>query len=269
MLFNNYKNDNGNLVKYTPGIHAEYTCNEEIFKRVSDLVHKYKSPFFTHNSETKPEVDECKERWNGLTPTQVLDKFGLYDFGGGGYHCVHINDDDIEIFKKRDIIAVTCPGSNVKLASGIPKIQKFLDAGLKVAIGTDGPASNNAIDMFREMYLTTTLQKVTTDNGSALNAKTILKMVFENGAKCIGHEDSDSLDVGKLADIVMIDVDKPNMQPRNTFINNLVYSCGKQNVKLTMVDGKILYEDGKFNIGEDAEYVYKKCNELLKNLLNR
>ena len=84
VLFNNYKNDNGNLVKYTPGIHAEYTCNEEIFKRVSDLVHKYKSPFFTHNSETKPEVDECKERWNGLTPTQVLDKFGLYDFGGGG-----------------------------------------------------------------------------------------------------------------------------------------------------------------------------------------
>ena len=94
-------------------------------------------------------------------------------------------------------------------------------------------------------------------------------MVMVNGAACIGHPDADVLDEGKLADMVLIDVEKPNMQPRNTFINNLVYSCGKHNVKLTMIDGKILYEDGKFFINEDEKYVYKKCNELLKNLLER
>ena len=266
---NNYKNDNGNLVRYTFGIHAEYTNTEEMFKFMSDLVHKYKAPFYTHNSETKFEYDECKKRWGGLTPTQILDKFGLFDYGGGGYHCVYIDDDDIEIFKKRNLIAVTCPGSNVKLASGIPKVKKFIEKGLKVAIGTDGPASNNAIDMFREMYLTTTLQKVSNSDPAALNPKEILKMSMVNGAECIGHKDADSIEVGKLADIVLIDINKPNMQPRNKFINNLVYSCGKHNVKLTMVDGKILYEDGKFHINEDEEYVYKKCNELLKNLLER
>ena len=266
---NNYKGDKGNLVRYTFGVHAEYTNTEELLKLMSDLTHKYKEPFFTHNSETKFEYDECKKRWGGLTPTQVFEKFGLFDYGGGGYHCVHIDDDDIEIFKKRDLIVVTCPGSNVKLASGIPRVKKFLDSGLRVAIGTDGPASNNAIDMFREMYLTTTLQKVSNSDPTALNPKQILNMVMVNGAACIGHPDSDVLDEGKLADMVLIDVEKPNMQPRNTFINNLVYSCGKHNVKLTMIDGKILYEDGKFFINEDEKYVYKKCNELLKNLLER
>ena len=266
---NNYKNDNGNLVKYTLGIHAEYTNTKELLELISSLTHKYKDTFFTHNSESKKEVDECKERWGGLTPTQVFDKFGLFDYGGGCYHSVHLNDEDIEIFKKHNLIVVTCPGSNVKLASGIAPIKKYLDNGIRVAIGTDGPASNNAIDMFREMYLTTTLQKVTCKDPSILNAKEILNMVMVNGAYCLGHTDGDVIEEGKLADIVLIDVNKPNMQPKNNFINNLVYACGKQNVKLTMVDGKILYEDGKFFINEDENYIYKKCNELLHNLLNR
>ena len=123
--------------------------------------------------------------------------------------------------------------------------------------------------MFREMYLTTTLQKVSTNDPSVLPPKEILKMVMINGAACLGRTDGDVIEEGKLADIVMIDVNKPNMQPLNTFINNLVYSATKTNVKLTMVDGKVLYEDGKFFINEDENYIYKKCNELLKNLLNR
>lgn len=266
---NNYKNDNGNFVRYTLGMHAEYTNTKETLKLVSDLTHKYKATFFTHNSETKKEFDECKERWGGLTPTQVFEEYGLFDYGGGCYHCVWIDDKDIEIFKKHNLIAVTCPGSNVKLASGIPPVKKFLDKGMRVAIGTDGPASNNAIDIFREMYLTTTLQKVTERDPAILNPKEILNMVFVNGASCLFHEDADCIEEGKLADLVLIDVNRPNMQPLNTFINNLVYAADKTNVKMTMIDGVIRYMDGKFNIGEDESYVYKKCNELLKNLLNR
>ena len=269
LKLNNYKGDNGNLIKYTLGLHAEYTNTDETMKLISDLVHKYKGTFFTHNAETKKEVDECKERWGGLTPTQVFEEYGLFDYGGGSYHCVHVEDKDIEIFKKHNLIAVTCPGSNVKLASGIAPIKKFLDNGINVAIGTDGPASNNAIDIFREMYLTTTLQKVTCGNPSLVNAKEILNMVMVNGALAMGHKDADCIEEGKLADLTLIDIYKPNMQPENTFINNLVYACGKQNVKLTMVDGKIRYMDGKYYIGEDENFIYKKCNELLKNLLNR
>ena len=266
---NNYKNDNGNLIKYTLGLHAEYTNTKETMRLIADLVHKYKGTFFTHNSETKKEVEECKERWGGLTPTQVFEEYDMFAYGGGSYHCIYFDDKDIEIFKKHNLIAVTCPGSNVKLASGIAPIKKFLDNGIRVAIGTDGPASNNAIDIFREMYLTTTLQKVTNGDPSLINAKEILNMVMVNGAYALGHEDACYIEEGQLADLVLIDVNQPNMQPLNTFINNLVYAAGKQNVKVTMIDGIIRYMDGSYYINEDIKYIYKKCNELLKNLLDR
>lgn len=267
--YNNYKDDNGNLIRYTFGLHAEYTNNETTFKLISDLIHKYRAPFFSHNSETKKEVMECKERWGGLTPTEVHEKYGLYDFGGGGYHCIYFSDNDIEIFKKHNLSIVTNAASNIKLASGIAPIKKYLKNNINIAIGTDGPASNNTIDMFREMYLISTLSKLVENDPAAIEAKSIIKMAIENGAKCLGYNDTDALEVGKKADIVLIDVNTPNMQPKNIFVNNLVYACGKQNVKITMVDGKILYENGKYYIGEDEDFIYKKCNELLKNLLNK
>ena len=267
--FNNYKGDNGNLIKYTFGLHAEYTNNETTFKLMSELIHKYKTPFFSHNSETKLEVEECKERWGGLTPTEVHEKYGLYDYGGGGYHCIYLSDNDIEIFKKHKLYVVTNAASNLKLASGIAPIKKYLDSGIKIAIGTDGPASNNTIDMFREMLLISYLSKFIENNPASLNTRQIVDMTTANSAACIGEPDTDSLEVGKKADIVLIDVETPSMQPKNDFINNLVYACGKPNVKITMVDGKILYEDGKYFINEDEQYIYKKCNELLKNLLER
>lgn len=267
--YNNYKDDNGNLIRYTFALHAEYTNNESTFKLMSDLIHKYKKPYFSHNSETVKEVAECKERWKGLTPTEIQEKYGLYDYGGGGYHCIHFSDHDIEIFKKHNLSIVTNAASNLKLASGIAPIKKFLREGLNVCIGTDGPASNNTIDMFREMYLISTLAKHVDKDPAAIVASEVVKMAIENGARAMGYEDTDSLQEGKRADIVLIDVNYPNMQPKNDFVSNLVYACGKNNVALTMVDGKILYEEGKFFVGEDPNYIYKKCNELIKNLLER
>ena len=266
---NNYKGDNGNLIKYTFGIHAEYTNDENTLKLISDMVHKYKTPFFSHNSETRKEVEECKGRWGGLTPTEVQDRYGLYDFGGGGYHCIYFSEHDIEIFKEHKLYIVTNAASNLKLASGIAPIKKYLDKGIKIAIGTDGPASNNSIDMFREMFLISNLSKYVENNPAALNTREIVNMTTKHSAACIGEPDTDSLEIGKKADMVLIDINTPNMQPKNDFINNLVYACEKQNVKITMVDGKILYEDGVYHIGEDEHYIYKKCNELLVNLINR
>ena len=102
-----------------------------------------------------------------------------------------------------------------------------------------------------------------------LNAKEILNMAITNGAYALGHPDADCIEEGNLADLVLIDIHRPNMQPLNTFINNLVYAAGKPNVKFTMINGDIKYMDGKFYINEDEDYIYKKCNELLKNLLSR
>ena len=157
---------------------------------------------------------------------------------------------------------VTCPGSNSKLASGIAPICKYIDAGLNVAIGTDGPASNNSLDMFKEMTLLYSLQKLTLNDATALPAYTILKMATVNGAKAMGLNDSDVLEVGKKADLIEIDLHRPNMQPINNIISNLVYSGSKENVKMTMIDGRILYREGKFFTKERAETIYKKCQKI-------
>ena len=266
---NNYKDDKGRRVRYTLGLHAEYTNNKETFKMMSDLIHKYKVPYFTHMSETKKEVEECKDRWKGLSPVEVHEEYDMFKYGGGGYHCVYFSDKDIDIFKKHNLTIVTNPASNLKLASGIAPVKKYLEKGVNIAIGTDGPASNNRISMFREMYLASILSKYSTNNAMSIPTKDILKMVFENGAKATSFEKTESLKTGNIADIVMIDVHKANMEPQTNFINNLVYAAGVDNVKLTMVDGKILYEDGKYFINEDGDYIYKKCNELKEKLLER
>lgn len=247
------------------GFHAEYTCDKELLMKLSDLAHKYKQPMYTHNSETKNEFDECMGRY-GVSPTVFLDSLGLFDFGGGGYHCVYLTDEDIEIFKKHDMSVVSNPGSNTKLASGVAPIQKFLDNGLNVALGTDGPSSNNCLDMFREMFLVTGLAKLRENNASAVDALNVLKMATKNGAKAMLLNDCDVLAEGKQADMIMIDLCKPNMQPLNDIARNIVFSGSKQNVKMTMVAGKILYEDGKYNIGIDEETVYKEANDIINRL---
>ena len=247
------------------GFHAEYTCDRELLEKLSELAHKYKQPMYTHNSETESEVNGCIERY-GVTPTVFLDSLGLFDFGGGGYHCVHLTDEDIEIFKKRTMSIISNPGSNTKLASGVAPIEKFLSSGLNVALGTDGPSSNNCLDMFREMFLVTGLAKLREKNASAVDGLEVLKMATKNGAKAMCLDDCDTLSVGKEADMIMIDLYQPNMQPFNDIARNIVYSGSKTNVKMTMVAGKILYEDGKYNIGVDPMDVYKEANDIITKL---
>ena len=250
------------------GFHAEYTCDKELLTKLSDLAHKYKQPMYTHNSETKVEFDECVGRY-GVSPTVFLDSLGLFDFGGGGYHCVYLTDEDIEIFKKHDMSVISNPGSNTKLASGIAPIQKFIDSGLNVALGTDGPSSNNCLDMFREMFLVTGLAKLRENNASAVDALTVLKMATKNGAKAMLLDDCDVLAKGKQADMIMIDLCKPNMQPLNDIARNIVFSGSKQNVKMTMVAGKVLYRDGEFYLDSSKEEIFKKAEEMAEKIMGR
>ncbi len=259
--FETLNKDNG-FCSYVIGFHAEYTCTKELLASLSDIAAKYSSPVFTHNSETKKEVDECIER-HGMTPTQLFESLDMFRNGGGGYHCVYLSDEDIEIFKKHDLTIVTNPGSNTKLASGIAPISRYLDNGIRVAIGTDGPSSNNCLDMFREMFLVTGLAKLHDMDAAAVVPREVLKMATVNGSRCMGLNDCDTLSVGKKADIIMIDLHQPNMQPYNNIVDNIVYSGSKTNIKMTMVNGKILYEDGKFSVGVDPEQIYEKANELM------
>lgn len=254
------------LQSYILGFHAEYTCSKELLEKIAKLAHKYHAPVFTHLAETEGEVAGCMERY-GMTPLAFLDSLGMFDYGGGGYHCVHMTPEDIEIMRKRRLFAVTNPGSNLKLASGVAPIADYLKAGVKVAIGTDGPASNNCLDMFREMFLVTGLAKLREKDAAAVDAVEVLKMATVNGAHAMGLLDGDVLAEGKLADIIMIDLNQPNMQPVHNIPKNLVYSGSKQNVIMTMVGGRILYEEGKFFLREQPEEIYRKAEHIKKRII--
>ena len=254
------------LIGYLPGVHAEYTADERLLREMSELVHQLKSPFWTHNSETRSEVDGCMAR-HGMSPTACLDSLGLFDFGGGGYHCVWFTDDDVRIFAEKGLWAVTCPCSNAKLASGIAPLGRFEKRGVKLAIGTDGPASNNALDMFREMYLACVLQKLERQDAAACPAEGILYAACSGGARAMGLENCDCLAEGKAADLAVINMNRPNMRPVHAVAKNLVYSGTRDNVRLTMVAGRILYENGEFFVGEDPGRIYAEAEKYTRELI--
>ena len=249
------------LVSFKMGFHAEYTTDISILKGIAELAKKYKQPLYTHNSETASEVQGCIER-HGVTPTVLMENLGMFEYGGGGFHCVHMSDEDLGIFKKRNLYVVTNPCSNCKLASGIAPLAKMNEMGINLAVGTDGPASNNALDMFREMYLASVLQKVRENDAAAMPADAVLRAATSGGAMAMGLDDCVSLAAGNKADMVVIDMNRPNMQPVNNIQKNLVFAGTRDNVKMTVCDGVVVYEDGKFPT-LDAERIYAKANEII------
>ena len=261
--YNKYNNYHP-LVSYQLGFHAEYTTDKDLIEQVGKLAQKYKAPVFMHSSETESEVNECIER-HGKTPTELFEHYGLFNYGGGGYHSVWVNDNDLEIYKNKGVWAIINAGSNCKLASGIAPVAKMLDMGINIAVGTDGPSSNNALDMFREMHLITALQKIDNKDAASTDAIEILKAATQGSAKCMGLVDCDVIDVGKKADLIIIDMKRPNMQPVNNILKNIVYSGSKENIKMTMINGKILYRDGKF-IETDVDTIYKNAQAVIDRI---
>lgn len=253
------------LVSSKIGFHAEYTTKGETLKRLADMANRIKQPVYAHISETKKEVDECYERYN-VSPFEFLDSIGMFEYGGGGFHGVWMSEKDRQICQEKKVSIVSNPSSNLKLASGIADLCRLLECGINVALGTDGAASNNALDMFREMYLASVLQKVTKQDASVMDAQEVLRMATVGGARAMGLDDCDTLSEGKCADLVMIDMHRPNMQPENNIGKNLVYSGSKENVKMTMIDGKILYEDGMFHTDEDVEEIYDQANRIIERM---
>ena len=253
------------LIGYRLGFHAEYTTSLERMNFVASLAKKYEAPVYTHLAETQNEVSGCIDRY-GVTPAVLLDKLGVFDYGGGGFHCVYMSDEDIEVFKRHSLYAVLNPASNLKLASGIAPVKRFLDEGIPLAIGTDGAASNNALDMFREMYLASVLPKYAERDASVVDAAEILKAACVGGARAMGLYDCDDIAVGKKADLVVIDLHRPNMRPKNNIVKNIVYAGSKDNVRLTMVNGRVLYENGEFFIGQDMDKLYGEAEKISESL---
>ena len=258
-------NQEGSLVSFELGFHAEYTNQRKTLEGVADLSKKYHAPVYTHNSETRSEVQQCVER-TGMTPTAYMDALGLFEHGGGLYHCVHMTEEDLEILKAKEMSVITNPASNLKLASGIAPIHRMMEKEISLAIGTDGPASNNCLDMFREMFLVTALAKYREGDAGVVDGEEVLQMATVGGARAMNLTECDILAEGKQADIIMIDLWQPNMRPIHHLQKNLVYSGSKQNIKMTMVAGEVLYENGEFQIGCDPEFVYARAEEITRRI---
>ena len=265
--YHKYNDDKESLVRFCVGLHSEYTSDANRVAKTKEAIEATHSPFFTHISETEGEVEGCNQRHH-MPPAKYLYESGLFAYGGGGYHCVHLTDEEAKIFKDNNLTVVACPCSNAKLASGIIPITKYYNMGINVAIGTDGPASNNGLDMFKEMYLLASFNRLQSKDDKFIPAFEFLKMATVNGAKAMGLNDANVLDVNKLADIIMIDLNRPNMQPLNNIVTNLVYAGSKDNIKMTMINGQIMYEDGKFNIKESVEDIYKEAQKATERLEN-
>ena len=263
-----YNKDKDSLISYQMGFHAEYTTSRELMESLAETADRHQAPVCVHCSETKKEVEECRKR-SGMSPVAYMDSLGLFRHGGVLFHGVHMDDSDFDIIKNHGIYVVTNPASNLKLASGIAPVKRYLELGIPVAIGTDGPASNNCLDMFREMFLVTGLQKVICDDPEAVPARDVLKMAVTNGAHAMGLTDCDAIAPGKRADLIMIDLSQPNMQPLHNIEKNIVYSASKQNVKMTMIGGRILYQDGEFRIGETKEDIYQNANRIAERILGK
>lgn len=223
----------------------------------------------THISETLKEVGDCSVEF-GLTPVEQLEYLGFFDRPATVYHCVHADKDDISLLADYNVNVVTCPSSNLKLASGIAPIFALQNAGINIAIGTDGAYSNNSYDMFKEMFLVATLNKAILYNGEIIKAHEVLNMATKNGAKALGLENKiGQIKVGLQADLILIDTNGIHNQPKNNLISNLVYSTKSSDVYLTMVKGKIIYEDGQLFFNKTLDEIIQKCEQIRKRLLTQ
>lgn len=233
------------LVTPTIAPHAVYSNTEETLQRSVQLAKDYNLPMMTHIAETKREVDDNMENF-GKTVVPYMKDQGIFDVPVIAAHCVHIDDHEMRMLKKHGASVAHCPSANLKLASGIAAITQMLEIGLNVAIGTDGPASNNDLDMFEEMRLAALLAKVTPNDPTALPAKQALKMATVNGAKALGMEDSvGSLEVDKIADLIVVDAHPLHNMPHfavnpDAAYSQLVYAAKSSDVQHTIVHGKIL-----------------------------
>lgn len=264
-LYNEWNDKENERIKICVGAHATYTCPPETITKSLKLAKKLDVPFHIHYLETLDEIKQMNEKYKKGT-TQYLDELDVFNHHVILAHGVHLNDYDISKLKHLKGGIAHNPISNQKLGSGIADIKKLQDNGINVSIGTDGSGSTNTLDMFEEMKSAAYLQKVTYKSATAITAYDVLKMATINGAKTLGLENEiGSLEVGKKADIIIIDLNKPHLCPVHDIYSTLVYSANGGDVETVIVDGNILMENRQV-LGIDELEIISKCNDIVQRL---
>ena len=247
--------------------HSIYACNENMFSVINKLASKKNSFVSTHVSETLEEVGRCASLNNDMSPIELLEDYGFFDRKSLAIHATNVSTKDIQILAKTGSSVCANFGSNHKLASGVCPIYQMKNFGINVCLGTDGSASNNRLDMFREMYLASTSQNILLSSANCFEAKEILKMATINGAKALNLNDIGILKTGYLADLIMLNSHGVDGIICNDVFDNLVYSYGTEDVLMTMVNGKIIYKDGKYNFKKSTKSIISKVKEITEKLV--
>ena len=249
------------LITADAGLHAVYTSNPASWEKIGRFAFENGMRLHIHISETKKENDDCLARY-GCTPTEALYRAGVFKNPVTAAHCVWVSGEDRAILRDAGAVIVHNPVSNCKLASGIADVAAM--QGIRVALGTDGMASNNSHDLFEEMKLTALLAKVRSLDASDCPAGQVLEMASQGGAAAMGREDSAGrIEVGYDADLALLNFDTPALTPCYDVLSHLVYTATGRDVELTMVNGRVVYENGEFP-GIDAERCSAELREYCK-----
>lgn len=253
-------------VRIAAAPHSPYTVSPENLVRGKELADRYGLGLMTHIAETRDEIRIVRERY-GCTPVEHLDSLGLLDRRCIGAHCIHVTDSDIETLAARGVTVSHNPQSNMKISSGVAPVERMRAAGALVTVATDGTCSNNDLDLWEELRTAAFLQKSATGNPTALPAWEALRMATANGARAMGYADGELgvLREGALADLIVVDLQKPHLQPIHDVVSNLVY-CGKaSDVDTVVVDGRIVVENRRIE-GVDLPALYAGAAEAVRRI---
>ena len=255
------------LITAVPAPHSPYTVDEPTLRAIRELADRYKVPILIHLAETEDEVNIIREK-HGMSPTAWLDSLGFLRPNVVAAHCVWLTDDDIAIMKRAGAAVSHNPESNMKLASGVAPVPKYLAAGITVGLGTDGAASNNDLDMFGAMRQTAFLHKLASRDPRAVPATAVLEMATIGGARALGLDKRvGSLEAGKRADLIVVAMNGARQTPMYNPVSHLVYVARGDDVRTTVVNGKVLMRDRQMRtldervVLADARALAKKVRE--------
>ena len=244
-LFEKYHNAENGRIRIDFSVHAEYTCKPHIVEAYSKMCLERGGRMHIHLAETAREQQECIERY-GKTPTEWFNALGTFASPTAAAHCVAVTESDMDILSAHGVSVVHNPTSNLKLGSGFAPIRRMIDKGIHVTLGTDGVASNNNLNMFEEMHLADIIHDGYHNDPTHIDSSWVLDMATVNGAKAQGRDDTGVLEAGKKADIIAVDLTKPHLYPNFDTVALITCSAQASDVCMTMVDGRILYENGVF-----------------------
>lgn len=255
-LFEKYHNSLNGRIKVMLGPHSVYTCSEAYLRKVAGKSQELGIPVQIHLSETKEEAKACIDK-HGSSPVRYLENLGLLNDRTVAAHCVAVDDADLEILAARKVNVVHNPGSNMKLASGIAPVVRMLEKGINVCLGTDGASSNNNLDMLEEMRMATYLQKAFTDDPTALPVDEVMRMATARGGRALGFENVGSLEVGKAADLIVLNTEKAHYYPKYNIKSAIVYSGNSADVETVIIDGSLVMEGGHLITLDEERILYK------------